>query len=90
VNLAQVPAGTPFHALRHYYASLLIRHGESVKVVPKGAGGGLGLPRPRRAVPRVPERSQNRLEGSPSCSAMVPRGEQLRPCSAPGVTASTD
>jgi len=22
-----------FHALRHYYASLLIRHGESVKVV---------------------------------------------------------
>jgi integrase len=28
-----VPSGTGFHALRHYYASLLIRHGESVKVV---------------------------------------------------------
>jgi integrase len=28
-----VPAGTRFHDLRHYYASLLIRHGESVKTV---------------------------------------------------------
>ena len=27
------PAGTGFHELRHYYASLLIRHGESVKTV---------------------------------------------------------
>lgn len=27
------PAGTGFHALRHFYASLLIRHGESVKTV---------------------------------------------------------
>ena len=25
--------GATFHDLRHYYASLLIRHGESVKVV---------------------------------------------------------
>ena len=25
--------GVVFHALRHYYASLLIRHGESVKTV---------------------------------------------------------
>lgn len=30
---AGAPAGTGFHDLRHYYASLLIRHGESVKVV---------------------------------------------------------
>lgn len=30
---AGAPAGTGFHALRHYYASLLIRHGESVKTV---------------------------------------------------------
>lgn len=30
---AGLPAGAGFHALRHYYASLLIRHGESVKVV---------------------------------------------------------
>ncbi len=28
-----LPTGTGFHALRHYYASLLIRHGESVKTV---------------------------------------------------------
>jgi len=33
VRRAGLPAGTTFHALRHYYASLLIRHGESVKVV---------------------------------------------------------
>jgi len=33
VQSAGLPAGTGFHALRHYYASLLIRHGESVKVV---------------------------------------------------------
>src|SRR5439155_15539872 len=26
-------SGVTFHALRHYYASLLIRHGESVKTV---------------------------------------------------------
>ena len=30
---AGVPEGTGFHALRHFYASLLIRHGESVKTV---------------------------------------------------------
>ena len=33
VAKAGLPAGTGFHALRHYYASLLIRHGESVKTV---------------------------------------------------------
>lgn len=33
VATAGLPAGTGFHALRHYYASLLIRHGESVKTV---------------------------------------------------------
>jgi integrase len=30
---AGAPTGTGFHELRHYYASLLIGHGESVKVV---------------------------------------------------------
>lgn len=34
---AGVP-GTVFHALRHYYASLLIRHGESVKTVQERLG----------------------------------------------------
>jgi len=33
VKAAKLPAGTGFHALRHYYASLLIRFGESVKTV---------------------------------------------------------
>ena len=29
----RLPTGVGMHALRHFYASLLIRHGESVKVV---------------------------------------------------------
>jgi integrase len=33
VKVAGAPNGTGFHALRHYYASLLIRHGESVTTV---------------------------------------------------------
>ena len=33
VKSAGARHGTGFHELRHYYASLLIRHGESVKVV---------------------------------------------------------
>lgn len=33
VKAAGLPAGTGFHSLRHYSASLLIRHGESVKTV---------------------------------------------------------
>ena len=30
--------GTGFHELRHFYASLLIRHGESVKTVQRRLG----------------------------------------------------
>lgn len=33
VSAAGLPAGVRFHDLRHHYASLLIRHGESVKTV---------------------------------------------------------
>jgi integrase len=33
VARAKLPTGTRFHELRHFYASLLIRHGESVKTV---------------------------------------------------------
>lgn len=33
VVAAELPEGTGFHALRHFYASLLIAHGESIKVV---------------------------------------------------------
>ena len=38
VQRAQLPNGTTFHDLRHFYASLLIRHGESVKVVQERLG----------------------------------------------------
>ena len=34
----QIPAGTMLHTLRHTYASLLIKHGESVKVLQKRLG----------------------------------------------------
>jgi integrase len=37
-DAAHLPPGTGFHALRHFYASLLIRHGESVKVVQERLG----------------------------------------------------
>ena len=33
VTAAEAPVGTRYHDLRHHYASLLIRHGESVKTV---------------------------------------------------------
>jgi Phage integrase family len=36
--LPDVPAATGMHDLRHYYASLLIRHGESVKTVQRRLG----------------------------------------------------
>ena len=35
---AGIGDGVTFHDLRHYYAGLLIRHGESVKVVQKRLG----------------------------------------------------
>ncbi|HVW33679.1 MAG TPA: site-specific integrase [Acidimicrobiia bacterium] len=35
---AKLPAGRTFHDLRHYYASVLIRHGEPVKVVQSRIG----------------------------------------------------
>jgi integrase len=35
---AELPDGVTFHDLRHFYASLLIQHGESVKVVQKRLG----------------------------------------------------
>jgi integrase len=35
---AGLPAGTSYHDLRHFYASLLIDHGESVKVVQERLG----------------------------------------------------
>ena len=38
VARAGLPTGTRFHDLRHYYASLLIRYGESVKVVQSRLG----------------------------------------------------
>lgn len=38
VASAGAPQGIGFHSLRHYYASLLIRHGESVKVVQSRLG----------------------------------------------------
>lgn len=38
VAAAGLPKGTKFHELRHFYASLLIRHGESVKTVQRRLG----------------------------------------------------
>jgi integrase len=40
---AELPDGASFHDLRHYYASLLIAHGENVKVVQKRLGHKSGM-----------------------------------------------
>jgi integrase len=49
VEAAGVKPGTGFHALRHFYASLLIRHGESVKPSKRG----LAMPRQSRRLIRT-------------------------------------
>ena len=38
VNRAGLPGSITYHDLRHYYASLLIRHGESIKTVQERLG----------------------------------------------------
>ena len=38
IATAGVPRGTGFHYLRHYHASLLIRHSESIKTVQRRLG----------------------------------------------------
>jgi integrase len=38
ISAAGLPPGTGFHSLRHYFASLLMRHGESVKTVQSRLG----------------------------------------------------
>jgi integrase len=38
VRSAGLPSSTTYHSLRHYFASLLIRHGESVKTVQERLG----------------------------------------------------
>lgn len=38
VQKAEAPKGIGMHELRHYYASLLVRHGESVKTVQRRLG----------------------------------------------------
>ncbi len=53
VKAAGLPPGTGFHALRHYYASLLNRHGESVKVVQARLGPRVGDGNPGQLRPPV-------------------------------------
>jgi integrase len=50
VKAAGVPAGTTFHDLRHHYASLLIRNGESVKVVQARLGRSSASESPRHVL----------------------------------------
>jgi hypothetical protein len=94
---SQAPHRTGFHDLRHYYASLLIRHGESVKTVQHRLGHAtaaetLSTPRCGRAT--GPHRRRVRLQ-----QAYEQRGQQghrrrrradgrWRPTSTPSGTAS--
>jgi len=65
--VAGLPAGTTFHALRHFYASLLIGHGCSVKAVQRRLGhhsaisgevlgGSAARPCGKRRLPRTSQR----------------------------------
>ncbi|GAA4558968.1 site-specific integrase [Pseudonocardia xishanensis] len=82
VAAAGAPRGTGFHDLRHYYASLLIRHGESIKTVQRRLGHATAAEtldtyahlwpdsddRTREAIDSV-------LEASPADAESLPRDE---------------
>jgi integrase len=82
VRRAGLPAGTGFHALRHYYASLLIRHGESVKVVQDRFGHGTAaetLDTYSHLWPDSEDRTRQAVDaalGATSCAPGVPLADR--------------
>ncbi len=82
VRRAGLPAGTGFHSLRHYYASLLIRHGESVKVVQARLGHATAaetLDTYSHLWPDSEDRTREAVDavlGAASCAPVVPRADQ--------------
>lgn len=52
-KIPDVPAATGMHDLRHYYASLLIRHGESEKTVQRRLGHATAAETPRHLLAPV-------------------------------------
>lgn len=91
---AGAPLGTGFHDLRHYFASLLIRHGESVKTVQTRLGHATAAEtldtyshlwpdsddRTREAVDQVLGPTPHREEpGRPSRSAVSAQTSRSRP-----------
>ncbi|MBA2738216.1 MAG: site-specific integrase, partial [Nocardioidaceae bacterium] len=84
VRRAGLPVGTRFHDLRHYYASLLIRHAESVKVVQARLGHASAaetLDVYSHLWPDSEDRTREAVDavlGSTSCAPPVPRsGDSL-------------
>ncbi len=84
VRRAGLPAGTRFHDLRHYYASLLIRHSESVKVVQARLGHANAaetLDTYSHLWPDSEDRTRDAVDavlGATSCAPGVPRaGDSL-------------
>ncbi len=71
--------GVIFHSLRHYYASLLIRHGESVKVVQARLGHATAaetLDTYSHLWPDSEDRTREAIDGVlGSCAPGVPRGQ---------------
>ena len=65
-------SGVTMHGLRHFYASLLIRHGESVKTVQARLGHASAAETPRHLRPSLarlgrPGEGRGRLGSRPSC-----------------------
>jgi integrase len=81
VEATGLPEGTTYHDLRHYYASLLIRHGESVKVVQARLGHATAaetLDTYSHLWPDSEDRTRDAVDGvlgSVSCGPIVARAE---------------
>jgi integrase len=73
VNAAGLPQTVTFDALRHFYASLLIRHGESVKTVQARLGHASAaetLDTYRHLWPDNDDRTREAVDSAPGAAAV--------------------
>lgn len=70
--------GFVFHGLRHYYASLLIRHGESVKTVQERIGHASAVETLDTYSHLLPDSDDRTREAVDSVLALAPVADSLR------------
>jgi integrase len=83
VAAAGAPAGTGFHDLRHYFASLLIRHGELVKTVQNRLGHATAAETLDTYSHLWPDSDDRTREAVDSVLAVLDRGHLTRKSSRP-------